>query len=221
MLVRNFDQWTGGSAGIAALPPPRILTHPLQSPVERYYLALVFLVLIALASRRLAQSRLGRAWAALSVDEAAAQSCGVPVRSKLLVFILGAIVAGIAGALFASIFSYVSTDQSDFAVSAMVLAMVIIGGAGSVRGAIIGALVIAGYNQVVIGQFGVWLEQFGKSSGGWLGDLIVAIDPRGLSYMFFGLALYLTVLFRARMSTRSTAAPPAGPLESAPRLGDT
>ncbi len=102
-----------------------------------------------------------------------------------------------AGALFASIFSYVDSGQSDFTVSAMVLAMVIIGGAGNVRGAIVGALIIAGYNQFGISRLGAWLAEVGQSSGGWLGSLIAALDPRSMSYLFFGLALYLTVLWRA------------------------
>lgn len=199
-LVLNLDQLTGGSSGMSALEAPILFTHKLTGPIERYYLALAMVALIALVSVRLARSRIGRAWAAMSSDEDAAMSCGVPVRSKLSAFVIGAIVAGIAGTLFASIFSYVNTDQSDFTISAMVLAMVIIGGAGSVRGAIIGALVIAGYNQFAVASVGIWLEQLGKTSGGWFGALIEALDPRSLSYLFFGLALYLTVLFRARQS---------------------
>ena len=112
--------------------------------------------------------------------------------------LVGAVVAGIAGALSASIFSYVNSDQSDFTVSAMILAMVIIGGTGSVRGAIVGALIIAGYNQLAISRLGAWVAQVGQASGGTLGPLITALDPRGLSYLFFGLALYLAVLLRTR-----------------------
>jgi branched-chain amino acid transport system permease protein len=198
LILLNLGQWTGGAQGMAGLPPPRLLTHSLRTPIERYYLALAVLLIVAVGCQRLARSRLGRAWAALSVDEAAALSCGVPIRSKLSAFVLGGAVAGIAGALFAGIFSYVDSDQSDFAVTAMVLAMVIIGGAGSVRGAIIGALVVAGYNQFVISQLGVWLDQIGKASGGALGRLIAVFDLRELSHLFFGLALYLTILFRSR-----------------------
>jgi branched-chain amino acid transport system permease protein len=195
----NLDQWTNGKQGISAVPPPRVLTWTLQSPVQRYYLAFALLVVIAIASQRIANSRLGRAWAAMSADAGAAASSGINLaRSKLLAFTLGAVVAGIAGALFASIFSYVNTDQSDFTISAMVLAMVIIGGTGSVRGAIIGALIIAGYNQLAISRLGAWVEHVGQVGGEALRPLIAARDPRGLSSLFFGLALYLAVLLRAR-----------------------
>jgi branched-chain amino acid transport system permease protein len=195
----NLDQWTGGARGMSALPPPRLFGYTLATPIERYYLALGMLLIVALASQRLARSRIGRAWAAMSADEIAAASSGVSLaHAKLLAFILGAVVAGITGALFANIFSYVDSGQSDFTVSAMVLAMVIIGGAGNVRGTILGALLIAGYNQFAISRLGAWLAQTGQASGGWLGQLIAAIDLRSLSYLFFGLALYFTVLFRAR-----------------------
>jgi branched-chain amino acid transport system permease protein len=195
----NLDQWTGGARGMSALPPPRLFGYTLATPIERYYLALGILLIVAIASQRLAHSRIGRAWAAMSADETAAASSGVSLaRAKLLAFIVGAVVAGITGALFANIFSYVDSGQSDFTVSAMVLAIVIIGGAGSVRGAILGALAIAGYNQFGISRLGAWLAQVGQSDGGWLGRLITAVDLRNLSYLFFGLALYFTVLFRAR-----------------------
>jgi branched-chain amino acid transport system permease protein len=129
-------------------------------------------------------------------------------------------VAGIAGALYASIFSYVDTGQSDFTVSAMVLAMVIIGGAGSVRGVIIGALIIAGYNQFAISRIGAWIEQIAQTNSGWIGRVFAAIDLRNLSYLFFGLALYLTVLFRARRQSRAAVRVFDEPIDPVMQPGD-
>jgi len=108
--------------------------------------------------------------------------------------VLGSSIAGIAGALFASIFSYIDPEQFDFRVSAMLLAMVVIGGAGSVPGAIVGAVVIAAYDQLLIPQLGVWLDRLRQASGGGL----AAFDIRSLNSFYFGLALYLTILLRAR-----------------------
>ncbi|MBC8077903.1 MAG: branched-chain amino acid ABC transporter permease, partial [Chloroflexales bacterium] len=147
---------------------------------------------------RLSRSRLGRAWAALSMDEVAALSCGVPLRSRISAFVVSAAIAGIAGGLFATIFSYVNTEQSDVSVSAMLLAMVIIGGAGSVRGAIVGALVIAGANQFAITRIGAWVDRNKAELTGWPGQIAAAVDLRSLSYLFFGLVLYGTVLLRER-----------------------
>lgn len=188
----NLDEWTNGARGIAALPAPRIFSIPLQTPVQRYYLALAFVLLAALVSVRLLRSRIGRAWRASSEDETAAASSGVNVRgARMFAFTLGAIVAGVAGALFAGIFSYVDPDTSDFRISAMALAMVVIGGAGSVPGVIVGALLVAGYDQLLIPLLGAGLDQ--AQAGG----APALVDIRGLSFLSFGLVLYLTVLLRA------------------------
>jgi branched-chain amino acid transport system permease protein len=76
----------------------------------------------------------------------------------------------------------------------MVLAMVVIGGAGSVPGAIVGALLIAGYDLLAIPLLGSWFDRLRQSSGGGL----AVFDIRALNSLYFGLALYLTVLFRER-----------------------
>ncbi len=200
-IFLNLDEWTGGASGMAALPPPRIFGHALAGATERYYLVLALVLLGAFVSLRLARSRLGRAWAALSEDETAAISSGISVsRLRPLAFGIGAIMAGVAGALYAGIFSYVEPDQSEFRLSAMALAMVVIGGAGSVRGAIVGALVIGGYNYVIIPLLGAWLYQLGQTNGGWL---LAASTLRELTYLTFGLALYFTVRLRARQSSTS------------------
>jgi ABC-type branched-subunit amino acid transport system permease subunit len=192
----NLDRWTGGARGMSALPPPRILTHSLQNASERYFLVLGLVLIVALACRRLANSRIGRAWAALSMDDTAAASCGVaPARARSLAFILSAAIAGIAGALFANVFSYVDPSQAEFRLSAMVLAMVVIGGAGSVPGAIIGALVVASYDQLLIPLLGAWAQRLGQTDGG---AVFALLDLRSLNFLAFGLALYLTTLFRLR-----------------------
>lgn len=198
-LFLNLDSITGGARGMSAVPPPHLFGFTLSTPIARYYLAVGMLLLVVLISHRLLFSRIGRAWAAMSADEQAAASNGINIgQSRMLAFTLGAIIAGMGGALFATVFSYVDSGQSDFTISAMVLAMVIIGGAGNIRGTIIGALAIAGYNQLGITRFGAWLVETGQEIGGLSGQLLASLDPRSLSYMFFGLALYLIVLWRAR-----------------------
>ncbi len=119
-------------------------------------------------------------------DELAAQSSGVnTAHYKRMAFILGTGIAGIAGALYVSSFNYVDPDSADFRISMMVLAMVVLGGAGSVPGVMAGAVIISLYDRLVIPA---------------LGDLIArsgVFDIRQVSYLTFGLALYLTVLWRA------------------------
>jgi len=195
-VVVNLSQWTGGAAGMTALPPPLLLQTSLAGMVQRYYLALLLLGLAALACLRLADSRLGRAWGALREDEQAAVSCGVSLgRVKPLAFVLGAAVGGAAAALFATTFGYVDPDQAGFQVTALILAMVVVGGTGSVPGALVGALLIGGYNQIALPLLAAWWTALAQASGApWMR----IVDLGALSYLSFGLALYLTVLLRAR-----------------------
>jgi len=187
-MIINFSDYTGGTGGLAALPPPSIANFPITQPLAQYYLVVACIAGLAWLSQQLIHSRIGLAWQAVSEDELAAASSGIPVaRYKLLALSLGSAMAGLAGTLYAGLFNYVSPDMSGFHISAMLLAMVILGGAGGVPGVIMGALLVAGYDRVLIP---------------WLGDQLAQIsstfDLRGLSYFNFGLALYLTIFFRAR-----------------------
>lgn len=191
----NLVSWTGGVGGVSALPAPHILAFFLSTPAERYYLALFIVLLVAGISYRLRRSRQGRAWQAIGDDEVAAASCGVDVvRAKTLAFALGAGIAGLAGALYVGLFGYIAPDQIDFSVSAMLLAMVIIGGAGSIPGAMMGALVIASYDRLWLPWLGGYLAQFRAQQGG----LYSLLDLRELNFLAFGLVLYLSVFIRAR-----------------------
>jgi branched-chain amino acid transport system permease protein len=194
--MQNLNDFTGGARGIAGLPAPQLLGWSLQTPTARYYLALGLLLLTAGASLRLAHSRTGRAWAAMSVDEPVAAACGIDLRHyRVLAFVVSSTIAGFAGALFAASFSYVDPNQSEFRLSALVLAMVVLGGAGSVRGAIIGALLVASYDQLLIPLAGGWVDAWISAGGsGWW----QLLDLRSYNFLAFGLALYLTTLVRAR-----------------------
>ena len=195
LLMINLDSITSGARGLTGIPAPQLLGFTFGTPTQRYYLALGMIALTALTSLWLGRSRIGRAWAALSVDEVAAASSGVPpANMRILAFTLGGAVAGLAGALFASSFSYVDPGASDFRITAMVLAMVVVGGAGSVSGAIIGALLIAAIDQFAISWVGAWAAARAAEGYWFLG----MFDVRTLNFLFFGLALYLTTLLRAR-----------------------
>jgi branched-chain amino acid transport system permease protein len=192
----NLDAYTSGARGLAALPPPTLFGMTLQSQSARYLLALTVLALAAFISLRLRASRFGRAWGAVSEDATAAASVGVNVtRARLGAFVLSAAFAGAAGALFAMIFSYVDPETSDVRISAMVLAMVAIGGAGSVPGVILGAVLVVGYDQIVIPALGAAAAAARINAPD---SLLALLDVRDLSYLSFGLALYLTIWLRAR-----------------------
>ena len=187
--------WTGGVGGLAALPSPQILGHRLSLPVEKYYLIVALLLGAIWASRRLLRSTIGRAWRASSADELAAVSCGINVAAyRTLAFGLSSAVAGIAGALYVGSFAYIAPDLLEFPILAMVLAMVVLGGIGNLGGAVLGALLVVGYDKLFI----PWLSQALlplQPHGLQIGS---APDLRGASYFSFGLAIYLTTLWRFR-----------------------
>jgi len=199
-VANNLKDVTGGAGGMGGLPSPTILTVPIDNPTAQYYLVFGLVILAALAAQRLIRSRVGRAWIASSDDETAAASNGIDVsRYKMLALTMSSAMAGIAGALYASTFNFVSPDMVAFHISAMTLTMVVLGGAGSVPGAVLGAMLVIGYDQIIVPQVATFVAQF------WPRDTFIgsAPDIRGTSFFNFGLALYLTVLIRARRRTRS------------------
>jgi branched-chain amino acid transport system permease protein len=115
-------------------------------------------------------------------------------RYRRAAFIISSVLAGLAGALYASNFAYVSPDMVSFHITTMTLTMVILGGAGSVPGVILGAILVIGYDKLFIPRLAAFLAQFQPS-----GTAIGAVpDVRGTSFFNFGLALYLTVLWRGK-----------------------
>ena len=145
IVVTNLEGWTGGPNGLMGIAHPAIGPMNFGVDSKPYYALLVVLIAVtALASIRLKNSRIGRAWAAMREDELASSCLGMDARQlKLLALGLGGWVAGLAGCVFAAKQGTVTPDSFDFIVSVMILAMVILGGIGSVAGAILGAVVLS------------------------------------------------------------------------------
>ena len=147
ITLNNLDPITGGPNGLLGIAHPSLWFTKYQFGVqsEPYYFLVFFLViLVVFFLRRLESSRLGRAWLALREDEVAASCMGVsPVWTKLSAFGIGGFIAGIAGCVFASKQGTISPDSFDFVVSVMVLAMVVLGGLGSITGALLGAFILS------------------------------------------------------------------------------
>ncbi len=184
---------TGGMGGIGAIPAPHIFGISLASQSQKYYLVLFVIILMSWLSQRLISSRTGREWIALSEDELAALSLGINInRSRTVALMLSSALAGLAGVLYANTLSYVEPDLMAFHVSSMILTMVILGGAGSISGALVGAGTIIFYDKVFVPQLATWLALI------WPFQIGSVPDIRGASFFNFGIALYLTVLIRAR-----------------------
>lgn len=142
-LFFNWREMTNGTDGISGIPMPSLGFVALERDQHFYFLALTVLVVVLLVCHRLATSKFGRHLAAVRDAEVAAGACGVNVpRLKIIVFGLSAVVAGFAGALYASLSSFISPDTFTFDVTAQLLSMVLIGGIGSTGGPVLGAVVL-------------------------------------------------------------------------------
>ena len=143
IVINNWDELTRGPNGIMHIARPQILGFVFREPIYYYYLIVLFLIAAVFIFRRLANSRIGRAWVAIREDDLAAAATGINVtRYKLLAFGISASVAGVAGAFFATKMTHVSPESFTFLESVIILCMVIVGGMGSISGAIIGAIVL-------------------------------------------------------------------------------
>jgi branched-chain amino acid transport system permease protein len=140
---------TGGPNGLISIDPPSLLGYVIDRNTEYYYLFLVTLGAVVLLSLRLRDSRIGWQWQAIREDELAAEAMGVNTTlAKLQAFAIGASIAGFAGGLLASWQRSVFPDNFLLQESINILAMVILGGLGSVPGAILGAAVIVGLPEI-------------------------------------------------------------------------
>ena len=152
LLLLNLDRpvnITNGPSGIIGIDPPALFGYVASDNTQYYYLFLVMLALVLLASHRLQHSRIGWAWQAIREDELAARTMGINTMvAKLQAFAIGASFAGFAGALLASWQRSVFPENFLFTESINVLAMVIIGGMGSLAGVILGAAIIVALPEV-------------------------------------------------------------------------
>ena len=134
---------TNGPNGIANLDPFHLFGHQLESLRSYFYVALVFFIVVLGAVYLVSNSRTGRAWRSLREDPLAAELMGMPVNQlKLLAFAFGAGIAGLTGTLFASLNTAVFSSDFDTPLLIMIYAIVILGGAGSLGGVILGGLIV-------------------------------------------------------------------------------
>jgi branched-chain amino acid transport system permease protein len=156
-----------------------------------YYVIVLLCLLTIFVVRRLDQSRLGRSWAALREDEVAAASMGVSItQTKLWAFSLGALWGGVAGLTFANFQQFVSPESFTFMESVFVVCTIVIGGMGSIPGAIVGAVIIQGVPAFIQG-----LAAAGKLQG-------LGIDPSTATvianYRFLVFGLFMVVMMAWR-----------------------
>jgi branched-chain amino acid transport system permease protein len=181
--------WTNGTKGITPIDNIRIG----GAQFGPFDLAPKFLIYCLLAaamiflSLRLRDGRLGRAWLAIREDELAASMMGVPLmRTKLAAYAVGAISGGVGGAAFTTLVNGVFAERFNFAISIIILSMVVLGGMGNVWGVTVGAVLLSWINSTGIVQFGNVINEAAGTK----------INFPSYNFLIFGLLLVLMMLFR-------------------------
>jgi branched-chain amino acid transport system permease protein len=177
LIIVHWEPVTGGTSGLRAIPGISLLGFGPQGQIQHYYLLLAALALAILVTMRIRHSTLGRAMIATKDSEIAAEQSGVDtVRTKLLAFMIGAVYAGLAGCLYASSIRFVSPDSFSGAQAILLMAMLIVGGMGSIAGCVVGAVTLTILPELLrfLGQWYLVLYGLGVIC-------IIAVAPGGLA----------------------------------------
>ncbi|MCB1520321.1 MAG: high-affinity branched-chain amino acid ABC transporter permease LivM [Hyphomicrobiaceae bacterium] len=212
LVLINWVDFTGGYAGISGIPRPTFFGLPFNAseggfaatfgleftPLHRlvflFYLILALALVTNAATIRLRRLPIGRAWEALREDEIACRSLGIDtVKTKLTAFAIGAMFGGFGGAFFAARQGFISPESFIFMESAVILAIVVLGGMGSQIGVAIAAVAMIGGTELL--RELDWLKHvFGAG-----------FDPTQYRMLLFGLAMVAMMIWKPRglVSTRS------------------
>jgi branched-chain amino acid transport system permease protein len=205
VVLINWYDFTGGPNGISDIPRPSFFGIPFTNdengfaaafgleytPLQRiiflYYVILMLALITNFVTMRLRKLPVGRAWEALREDEIACRALGINTTStKLTAFAIGAMFGGFAGSFFATRQGFISPESFVFMESAIILAIVVLGGLGSQIGVVIAAV-------VVIGAFEAFREM----------DFLKAVMPAGFDPVQYrmlavGIAMVLIMRWRPR-----------------------
>ena len=205
LVLINWNDFTNGYAGISGIPRPTFFGIPFNasdsgfaavfglpfSPIHRtiflFYVILALALLTAFVTLRLRRLPVGRAWEALREDEIACRSLGInTTNTKLTAFAIGAMFGGFAGSFFAARQGFISPESFIFFESAIILAIVVLGGMGSLIGVVIAAVVMIGGTEIMR-ELDFLKAIFGKD-----------FDPTQYRMLLFGFAMVMIMLWKPR-----------------------
>lgn len=167
---------TGGGIGLVG----PVFPAPFDGPKGFYYLAAALAVMVSLMSWNIARRMWGRGLMSIRDNPVAAQAVGVPLfRVKLVVFVFSGVTAGVAGAMFASLQSYITPDTFVFELSLFFFVCIVIGGRGSIIGPFIGTVILTALPELVAP-----LAKLGHFFYGLLLLVVVLIVPEGIGRVF-------------------------------------
>jgi branched-chain amino acid transport system permease protein len=198
IVAKNQDWILNGDRGIPSVghPPGTWPDGEAIFDLEftpYYWLVLTVIIAVIFLIRNLANSRVGRAWVAIREDEDAAELMGVPTfKFKLWAFAIGAAIGGLSGSLWAGQANFVNSNTFSLENSILVLAAVLLGGAGSIGGAILGGFIV------------IYLPEWLRSVGdvfGWptqveIAGIHIDVSPTSLRFVIFGALLIVVMIYR-------------------------
>ncbi len=188
-LINHVPAISGGVATSINVPRPSIFGVPLKTQQNFYFLLVPFVIVAIVAAMNLKRSRIGRAFIAIRDQDIAAEIMGIDIaRYKLIAFVISSFYAGVAGVLYTYYLGVANYEQFQINVSIDYLAMIIIGGLGSVRGAILGAIFVT--LLPIASRWG--LEAFGAVFAG-AGDLASYIPH--LRMIVFGVLIIVFIVW--------------------------
>ncbi len=192
-IFQKWDSVTGGFDGFA-VPTPYVFGYSVEGATGIYYVSLVVLAFVLWIAANLLRSPIGRAMVAIRDSEVSAQSMGINLAQyKTLVFAISAGMTGLAGALFAHYVRFLAPDAFDVLLSVQFITIVFIGGLGSLRGAILGAMFVRLLPQLIAIvrddlPFGIGrLPGLEPSLFGLVLVLVILFQPGGLNGMWLKL----------------------------------
>ncbi len=177
LILHNWKAVTNGADGLASIPRPTASFVDFKGPVAYYYLVLFCLLATAWITHRMKTSYLGRGLQAIKENELASQIVGLnTTRYKVVAFTISAFFAGLAGSLYAHLETFISPDTFSFDQSVVFLVMLLIGGAGSVGGALIGAVLLT-----LLPEWLRFLKDYYMVMYGSLVILLIIFMPSGIA----------------------------------------
>jgi len=181
-IILQWSSLTNGDNGLD-VPVATIAGFEFDSDYKLFYLIVSVTIILTLLAKNLVKGYIGRAFIALRESEVAAQTIGIDLaKFKTIAFAISAFYTGVAGGLFAYLITFLSPDAFTIELSVDFIAMIVIGGMGSILGSIIGAVILTGMQQILAGLLDLQILIFGISL-----IVFMIFMPKGISGMIFDL----------------------------------
>jgi branched-chain amino acid transport system permease protein len=197
-LITSLQNLTGGGTGLSGIPDFSLFGFSFDTATKYFYLVWFFVVLTILWSLGIVHSRFGRAISAIHTDELAASCMAInPTRYKVQIFVFTAILAGIAGSLFAHYLKFLAPDDFNLFVSIDIIIMVFVGGVGTIFGPLLGAFLLKLLPEMLYG-----LKDYELIAHGLILILILVFVPGGILGIIKYLRAQIKSPFKPKMISR-------------------